>query len=36
MNPSIVFVTFAMLAVLTASSMSVFTVAVLAPAAAPD
>ena len=36
MNPSIVFITFAMLAVLTAASMSVFTVAVLAPAAAPD
>lgn len=36
MNPSIVFVTFAMLAVLTAASMSVFTVAVLAPAVAPD
>ncbi|MDH3515143.1 MAG: MFS transporter, partial [Gammaproteobacteria bacterium] len=36
MNPSIVFTTLAMLAVLTTSSMAVFTVAVLAPEAAPD
>lgn len=36
MNPSIVFTTLAMLAVLTTSSLAVFTVAVLAPEAAPD
>ncbi len=36
MNPSIIFTTLAMLAVLTTSSMAVFTVAVLAPEAAPD
>lgn len=36
MNPSVVFTTLAMLAVLTTSSLAVFTVAVLAPEAAPD
>ncbi|MDX1527922.1 MAG: hypothetical protein R3337_04795, partial [Gammaproteobacteria bacterium] len=36
MNPSVVFTIFAMLAVLTTSSLAVFTVAVLAPEAAPD
>lgn len=36
MHPSVLFTTLAMLAVLTTSSMSVFTVAVLAPEAAPD
>ncbi len=36
MNPSVIFTTLAMLAVLTTSSMAVFTVAVLAPEAAPD
>lgn len=35
MNPSVLFTTLAMLAVLTTSSMAVFTVAVLAPVAAP-
>ena len=35
MNPSILFTTLAMLAVLTTSSMAVFTVAVLAPEVAP-
>ncbi len=36
MNPSVIFTTLAMLAVLTTSSLAVFTVAVLAPEAAPD
>jgi sugar phosphate permease len=36
MNPSIVFTTLAMLAVLTTSSLAVFSVAVLAPEIAPD
>jgi MFS family permease len=36
MNPSIVYTTLAMLAVLTTSSLVVFTAAVLAPEAAPD
>ena len=36
MSPSVLFTTLAMLAVLTTSSMAVFTVAVLAPEAAPD
>jgi MFS family permease len=36
MNPSIVFTTLAMLAVLTTSSLAVFSVAVLAPEVAPD
>ncbi len=35
MNPSVIFTTLAMLAVLTTSSLAVFTVAVLAPEAAP-
>ena len=36
MNPTVVFTILAMLAVLTTSSLAVFTVAVLAPEAAPD